>query len=200
MNIFVLSENPYEAAWMQCDKHVVKMVTESAQMLSTAHRMLDGEMYTEKSANGRNIKRWRLDDDREDVLMKACHTGHPCTLWTMASKTNYHWHYQHYHGLAEEYEYRYGKKHGAFNRDTTIYKLLGKFPKNISDGGQTPFALAMKNNPECIVEGYDKPRNAQDVQSYRNYYHTKQDNFKMVWTKRDVPSWFKCREKGLLFA
>ena len=57
MNIFVLSENPYEAAWMQCDKHVVKMVTESAQMLSTVHRMLDGEMYTEKSANGRNIKR-----------------------------------------------------------------------------------------------------------------------------------------------
>ena len=190
MNIFVLSENPYEAAWMQCDKHVVKMVTESAQMLSTAHRLLDGEMYLEKSANGRNVKRWRLNDDRENVLMKACHVNHPCTLWTMASMTNYHWHYQHYVGLAEEYEHRYGKKHGSFNRDTTLYKALGKFPKNIPDGGQTPFALAMKQNPECIVntgEGIDRDA----VASYRNFYHTKQNNFKMAWTKRCTPEWFQ---------
>ena len=51
MNIFLLSENPYEAAVQQCDKHIVKMVTESAQMLSTAHRLLDGEMFLEKSKN-----------------------------------------------------------------------------------------------------------------------------------------------------
>ena len=185
MNIFVLDENPYTAAEMQCDKHVVKMVTESAQMLSTVHRMLDGEMYTEKSANGRNIKRWRLDDDREDVLMKACHTGHPCTLWTMDSTNNYRWHYSHYCALAEEYEHRYGKKHGAFSRDTEIGKMLARFPKKLYDRrGPTPFRLAMKANPECMVEG-------DPVQSYRNFYHTKQDRFKMAWTKRDIPSWFQ---------
>jgi hypothetical protein len=42
MNIFILHEDPVVAAQMQCDKHVPKMVVESAQMLSTAHRMLDG--------------------------------------------------------------------------------------------------------------------------------------------------------------
>lgn len=35
MNIFVLSEGPVEAARMQCDKHVVKMIVETAQMLCT---------------------------------------------------------------------------------------------------------------------------------------------------------------------
>ena len=42
MNIFYLDKNPVVAAQMQCDKHVVKMILESAQMLSTAHRVLDG--------------------------------------------------------------------------------------------------------------------------------------------------------------
>ena len=43
MNIFVLDDNPITAAKQHCDKHVVKMIIESAQMLSTAHRMLDGK-------------------------------------------------------------------------------------------------------------------------------------------------------------
>ena len=46
MNIFALSNDPAEAAQMMCDKHIPKMIVEAAQMLSTAHRMLDG--YTEK--------------------------------------------------------------------------------------------------------------------------------------------------------
>ena len=36
------------------------MIIEYAQLMSTAHRVLDGEMYMDKTANGRNIKRWRL--------------------------------------------------------------------------------------------------------------------------------------------
>ena len=183
MNIFILDENPIAAAEQQCDKHIVKMVTESAQMLSTAHRLLDGEMYIEKSKSNRNVKRWRLPDERESVLMKAVHMSHPCTLWTMASVGNYLWHYGHYCALAEEYEYRYGKKHGAFSRDTNIGKMLRSTPKNIKVGPTTPYALAMQNEPQCIVK--DDP-----VQSYRNYYQTKQNRFRMVWTKRDIPEWF----------
>ena len=48
MNIFYLDKNPKIAAQMQCDKHVVKMILESAQMLCTAHRVLDGDEYAEK--------------------------------------------------------------------------------------------------------------------------------------------------------
>lgn len=182
MNIFVLDENPIAAADMQCDKHIVKMVTESAQMLSTAHRLLDGEMYLDKTANGRNVKRWRLDDDRENVLMKAVHTGHPCTLWTMQSSGNYLWHYGHYCALSDEYTRRYGKLHGSFHNNE-IGLSLKSMPRNIPIAASTPYALAMNSNPECIVEG-------DAVQSYRNYYKTKQDRFKMAWTKRETPAWF----------
>jgi hypothetical protein len=43
MNIFYLDKDPIKAAEYSCDKHVVKMILESAQMLCTAHRVLDGE-------------------------------------------------------------------------------------------------------------------------------------------------------------
>ena len=45
MNIFYLHKKPEISAQLHCDKHVVKMIIEYAQMLSTAHRMLDGRHY-----------------------------------------------------------------------------------------------------------------------------------------------------------
>ena len=84
MNIFYLDKDPVVSAEMSCDKHVCKMIIESAQMLSTAHRLLDGIEWTDYSKNGRKIKRWRLEDlHLEDTIYKACHTGHPSTLWVM---------------------------------------------------------------------------------------------------------------------
>ena len=57
MNIFVLDEDPTIAAQSQCDKHVVKMIVESAQMLSTAHRMLDGKLIMKPSKSGKRLSR-----------------------------------------------------------------------------------------------------------------------------------------------
>ena len=68
MNIFYLHKDPRQCAQMHCDKHVVKMIVEYAQLMSTAHRVLDGELYNGKTKNGRNIKRYRLNDKREDIL------------------------------------------------------------------------------------------------------------------------------------
>ena len=68
MNIFYLHEDPIQNAKWHIDKHIVKMPIEYAQLMSTAHRLLDGEMYLGKTAIGRNIKRWRLHDEREDIL------------------------------------------------------------------------------------------------------------------------------------
>jgi hypothetical protein len=86
MNIFVLDRNPVVAAQMQCDKHIVKMIVESGQMLSTAHRMLDAEVTRGPSKSGKTIqKKWVFRDEREDVLYKAVHMYHPCTTWTMQS-------------------------------------------------------------------------------------------------------------------
>ena len=181
MNIFKLDDDPVISAQEQCDKHVVKMPTESAQMLSTAHRILDG--YTEKrlSVSGKSmITYWvHPDSNMEETLYKAVHHKHPSTLWTMESNNNYNWHYTHFCALCDEYEYRYGKKHGA---DLRLREVLATPPRNIEVGRLTKMALAMKSNPECMFE--------DDVKSLRAFYQTKQDRFKMIWSKRNVPEWF----------
>ena len=57
MNIFVLDNDPVIAAQTQCDKHVVKMIVESAQMLSTAHRLLDGNVSIVQRVSPKTGKR-----------------------------------------------------------------------------------------------------------------------------------------------
>jgi hypothetical protein len=182
MNIFILDKNPIKAAQLQCDKHIVKMVLESAQMLSTAHRVLDGKLTKVPSKSGKtSVKGWILPDERENLLYKAVHVGHPCTVWTMESVQNYIWHYDHFQALATEFEYRYEKKHKSW---VDLEEALSIPPRNIPMGPLTPFKLAMGAAPECI--------NPHDpVGSYRAFYQTKQDRFSMDWTKRDIPEWFK---------
>ena len=182
MNIFVLHKDPIVAAQMQCDKHVVKMIVESAQMLSTAHRMLDGTVQIAPSKSGkRMVKHYRLFDDPEmdQILYKAVHYKHPCTVWTMESPANYMWHWRHFDALCEEYTYRYGKTHAS----SLLRSPLWALPHNIPMVSFTPFKLAMTANPECMDP-------EDPVASYRRFYMTKQDRFKMVWTKRPTPWWF----------
>lgn len=188
MNIFVLDKNPVIAAQLQCDKHVVKMIVESAQMLSTAHRLLDGTMEETKKyvagsipARWRKGKQWRLANAEKDLkFYKAVHMNHPCTVWTMESVANYEWHHQHFEALCNEYTYRYGKIH---NSEKLLLEDLIDPPENIPDVPMTQFKLAMKSTPECMYP--DDP-----VRSYQEFYQTKQGRFKMIWTKRNKPSWF----------
>ena len=180
MNIFILDNDPVIAAQMQCDKHVVKMIVESGQMLSTVHRMLDGTMERRLSKSGKvRVQYWKLHDDREDVLYKACHFNHPSTVWTRESMHNYRWHYLHFIALCDEYTYRYGKVHAT---DTKLRKALERLPDNIPVKKMTKFKLAMKSNPECM---FDDP-----IKSYRAFYKTKEARFSMIWTKRETPEWF----------
>ena len=183
MNIFAVADCPVESAQSLCDKHVVKMITESAQMLSTAHRILDGKLDMRPSVSGKRlVQYWQLPDAREDILMKAVHPSHPCTVWTMQSVANYIWHYQHWKALCIEYRFRYGKTHST---ETLLTDVLRDAPRNINyNKSLTPFALAMTHEPQCIHEG-------EPVRSYQEYYQTKQDRFKMVWTRRQIPEWFK---------
>ena len=180
MNIFVLDNDPVIAAQLQCDKHVVKMIVESAQMLSTEHRMIDGSMERRPSKSGSMIQYFKLDDHRENILYKACHFNHPSTVWTRENSRNYDWHYSHFIALCDEYTYRYNKVHST---DTKLREILYNKPKNLPYAGyKTPFKLAMKANPECMFE--------DAVKSYRAYYKTKKANFAMKWTGRSIPEWF----------
>jgi hypothetical protein len=180
MNIFRLDDNPVTSAQLMCDKHVVKMIIEYAQLMSTAHRMLDGTEYYDKTKNGRKIKRWRLEPTaQEELLYKASHVNHPSAIWVRENSENYRWLYKHFRALCEEYTHRYGKTH------LTEQKLKGQLwfaPKNID---QTKYESVL---PQCMP---DECKRDNVVDGYRNYYVKEKRSF-AKWTKRETPSWFIC--------
>ncbi len=120
MNIFILDNDPIKAAQAMCDKHVVKMILESAQMLSTAHRILDNR--------------------QDKILYKSTHKNHPCTIWVMQSKAHYNWLYRHFKALCKEYTYRYGKTHLT---ERKLLKHLQTPPKNIEKNEFKGFVAVM---------------------------------------------------------
>jgi hypothetical protein len=177
MNIFVLQPNPDAAARDMCDKHVVKMIVESAQMLSTAHRVLDGTPAIRLSKIGRKIKHWvHPDADMDQHLCLPTMVNHPCTRWAMQSSANYEWLYDHGIGLLKQYTTRYDKIHSM---QSLYMAWLLHPPKNIMTGDLTPFAQAMPDQYRC--------ENA--VTAYRNYYIGEKKRF-AKWAKTPVPSWF----------
>jgi len=183
MNIFYLDKDPIVAARMSCDKHVCKMIIESAQMLCTAHRLLDGEEYFDKTANGRKIKRWKHPNSNIDgVLYKASHTKHPSTIWVMDSAYNYRWLYNHMLELNEEFKKRYNhtKDHMTIQK---LKDILNSPPKNINlkkIGTQPTPAMP----DECKVPG-------DSVASYRKYYIMKKKEF-ATWKKpAKMPVWYR---------
>ena len=108
----MLHENPQTNVEMHCDKHVVKMVIEYAQLMSTAHRVLDGKLYEDRTANNRRIKRWlHPNPNMENLLYKASHINHPCGIWLRESAGNYNYLYTLFACLSKEYTHRYGRVH-----------------------------------------------------------------------------------------
>ena len=91
MNIFYLHNDPKTCAEMHVDKHCVKMILEYAQLLSTAHRVLDGTLNVGLSASGRKKTSYVLMDQRESVLYSATHINHPSAIWVRQSDKNYDW-------------------------------------------------------------------------------------------------------------
>ena len=102
MNIFYLDKDPEISAKMHCDKHVVKMIIEYAQMLSTAHRMLDGKVVKKPSVSGKTmVKHYDLYEGMDDLegemtYYRAVHFNHPCSVWTRESNKNYLYFYSVY--------------------------------------------------------------------------------------------------------
>ena len=164
MNIFYLSDCPQEAAESHNDKHCVKMILESAQMLSTAHRELDGDV--------------------PDILYKSTHKNHPSTIWTRSSKQHYDWLFRLFRMLSAEYSIRYGlitdtndtfKVHKSWDK---LGKILETAPNNIEDNG-------WEDPPQCMP---DSCKDDDVVTAYRNYYIQEKKSFaKWNYTRR--PEW-----------
>jgi hypothetical protein len=102
MNLFYLDRDPVNAARLQCDRHVVKMILETAQMLSTAHLELDGKQ----------------------VAYKATHKNHPSTVWVRSNAAAYLWAYRHMLALGREYTKRYGKEHKTITEHAHALRRL----------------------------------------------------------------------------
>jgi hypothetical protein len=187
MNIFYLDQDPKTCAEMHVDKHVCKMVIEYAQLMCTTHRVLDGQMYIDKTKNNRIIKRWRLDDDRELRLMKPTMMNHPSAIWLRQSDKNYVWLYQMWCELLKEFTYRYGKVHAT----ARLIPDLARLPDNITIGEFTGPIPAMPD--DCKVPG-------NSLQSYHNYYATKKEHlwsWKGKINGRQEPKWLTSMIKSL---
>ena len=179
MNIFYLDHDVKKCAEMHNDKHVVKMILEYAQLLSTAHRVIDGVLVDGFSPSGRKRKTYVLADHRESVLYSATHLNHPSASWVRQSKENYLWLANMLVALCEEYTYRYGKTHKV-ERDGLCYVLLKNIPYNIGNSGFTQPTPAMPDDVKI---------SGDSIKSYRNYYINNKTHL-ANWKKRTTPEWY----------
>ena len=176
MNIFYISEDPVQAAQWMVDKHVVKMILESAQLLSTAHRLLDGREIEGTTKTGRKARRWVLDDSREPIVYQATHINHPSAVWARSSVENYNWLADHFFGLMNEYTHRYGKHHKC---EGELSFMLQSPPHNLETYDMTQMPCAMAE--EYIVSN-------NSIENYRNYYRNGKKSLHK-WTNRQPPEW-----------
>jgi hypothetical protein len=176
MNIFYIDHDPIKAAQGMVDKHVVKMILESAQLLSTAHRLLDGTQVESTSKTGRKAKRWILHDGRQDVLYLATHIHHPSAVWCRQSVENYSWLVEHFFALMHEYTHRYAKKHACFG---DLSFMLQSPPHKLKDYDWTNMPCAMADEYKIS----DDP-----LTNYRNYYKIGKATMHK-WTNRQPPEW-----------
>lgn len=125
MNIFVLDSDPAIAARMHCDKHVVKMILELAQLLSSAHHMLDENPLSD--------------------IYKLTHKNHPCAIWVRTTTANYIWAHNMFLELCREYTRRYDKVHLT----ETKMQHLCILPENIPAGSLTEHPQCMPDEYKC---------------------------------------------------
>ena len=176
MNIFILDNDITKCAEYHCDKHLIKMILESAQLLCTAHwiseyvghipRKLTSEEWNE-------VKKHKTIEPRPFAYLPTMH-NHPCSIWVRESLDNYEWLYCLSLALDEEYGVRYGKSHKSV-RDCILLLPDISIPRR----GLTPFAQAM---PDSL-----KGENA--VEAYRRFYHKDKATF-AAWTGRSKPEWW----------
>ena len=164
MNIFFLDYDVKKCAKYHVDKHVVKMILETAQLLCGVHHVTVHDTVHDTA------------HDTAHVPYKLSHKNHPCSIWTRKSLSNYLYLCELGLELCKEYSYRYGKRHKS--QDVIEWCLVNR--PNIKDIGFTEPAKAMPD--EYKVDSV--------VESYRNYYRGAKVSF-AVWKNRENPFWFE---------
>lgn len=147
MNIFYLSNDPDDCARQHVDKHVVKMILETAQLLSNAHHMLDGAQVIKP-------------------IYKLTHKNHPSAIWVRTSKQHYLWLHSLLKSLCKEYTYRYQKIHKV--EHSGLLEVLSVPPLNLNDKGWV-------SDPTPAMP--DEYKTTTAIESYRKYYKGAKSSF-----------------------
>lgn len=164
MNIFVVDENPAAAARDLHDAHVVKMILESAQMMSSA-----------------------LWAHGQSAPYRQAYKSHPCTLWVGTARDNFEWISCHALALADEYERRFKRVHAS--RAVVTFATSKAYV--IPAGALSPHPLAM---PDVYRGDRTSAPTALAVQLYRGYYRAMKLTPRKkpaTWTGRTPPEWTK---------
>lgn len=161
MNIFFLHFIPRLCALYHCDKHVVKMILETCQLLCSAHHVV---------GDGKYVPVYRLT-----------HKNHPCTRWVRESIQNYIWLSMLGIELCREYTHRYGRRHKC---QDYIEDLQNNFPDVPSIGLTLP-ALAM---PDMYKPSEQADGLCERIEAYRQYYFFEKQRM-LRWKNREVPAW-----------
>jgi len=163
MNIFFLDWDVNKCAKDHCDKHVVKMILETAQLLCGVHHVTAHDTI----------------HDTNQVPYKLSHKNHPCSIWTRTSLSNYLYLCELGIALCKEYTHRYGKRHKS--QEVIEWCLINK--PNIKDIGFT-------EPPKAMPEEY---KVNDVVESYRNYYRGAKmgfavwkNGYKPEWLKNNL--------------
>lgn len=164
MNIFWLHKDFDISAQQHNNRHCVSQCKEYAQLLSTAHHMLDGE-----------------SSDLIPFIYKKTHYNHPCAVWAREYAENYLDLVKLLKCLCKEYTYRYGKIHKV---ERELLPHLVNLPKNIKQNGSSQPPACMPDEFKIYSEG-----SLDIIASYRNYYIKSKPHL-AAWKNRETPSWF----------
>jgi len=146
MNVFYTNSDPIVCADEHCVTHTNKMITEYAQLLSTAHRVLDGVPHR----NAKNRLEYRLSGECDTNMYKATHVNHPSAQWVRESSGNYEWLLTVLMQLCENYKRYKGKQQKV---EWCALPWLMDLPKNINVNSVTEPPVCA---PDRIVDVYNK--------------------------------------------
>lgn len=195
MNIFYTNSNPVLCAAEHCHVHLNKMLIEYAQLLSTAHRVLDGTEYIEMSDAGRRIKRWQMENPTlEQKLYKATHVNHPSNKWVRDSMQHYEWLFLTWREMQRLYFESRGVKHGT----SFLLRTLDSVPHNIPfNGFVSPYVAIQEADHPDIHEHLNSGQLTTET-AYQEFVNRKfaswinrEGKRKIVphWNHSKVPPW-----------
>lgn len=192
MNIFILHWKQRKIARWHVDKHVVKMLLETCQLLYTAHWVLFYPQLRDcKSAIALSRTQKQLEvpeymwsaplcETSGEPGYRPCHVWHPCAKWTRVCSGNYLWLCQLGLELAREFQFRFKKVHSC---EKHINWLNENIPLTIRMFPRRKFPIAMD-------EQYKISKNP--IICYRHYYKTsKKERGLVKYTGREIPHWLR---------